>query len=150
LYIVAGRHRFRADWLSRRSAEALRREAEPPAPRATMINEWRKAMPVPVSLMALGATLVMFAADRVPTFDVKASCSSVAKLGLSVSQSPDACIKDEEEARAQLKEKWDSYPVADRNRCVATTEIGGTPSYVEIITCLQIAQDVKKLKEPVQ
>jgi hypothetical protein len=107
-------------------------------------------MPGPVSLVALGVSLVVFTADRVPTFDLKASCSSVAKLGLSVSQTPDACIKDEEEAKRELKEKWNTYPAADRDRCVKTTEIGGTPSYVEILVCLQIAQDVKKLKEPVQ
>ena len=107
-------------------------------------------MPGPVPLMALGASLVMFTAEQLPNFDLKASCSSVAKLGLSVSQTPDACIKDEEEAKRELKEKWNTYPVADRERCVKTTEIGGTPSYVEIIVCLQIAQDVRKLKEPVQ
>ncbi|MEZ5786262.1 MAG: hypothetical protein R3D62_07275 [Xanthobacteraceae bacterium] len=107
-------------------------------------------MPGPVSLMVLGASLVMLAADGLPNFDVKKSCSSVAKLGLSVSQTPDACIKDEENARDQLKEKWNTFPAADRSRCISTTEIGGTPSYVEVLTCLQIAQDVKKLKEPVQ
>lgn len=107
-------------------------------------------MPGPVSLMVLGASLVMAVADGVPTFDIKKSCSSVAKLGLSVSQTPDACIKDEENAREELKSKWNTFPASDRNRCISTTEIGGTPSYVEILTCLQIAQDVKKLKEPVQ
>lgn len=107
-------------------------------------------MPGPVPLMALAASLVVLAAERLPTFDVRASCSSVAKLGLSVSQTPDACIKDEEEAKAQLKEKWNTFPAADRDRCVKTTEIGGTPSYVEIIVCLQIAEDVRKLKQPVQ
>lgn len=107
-------------------------------------------MPGPIPLLALGASLVLAVADRVPNFDIKKSCSSVAKLGLSVSQTPDACIKDEETAREQLKEKWSSFPASDRDRCISTTEIGGTPSYVEIMTCLQIAQDVKKLKQPVE
>lgn len=107
-------------------------------------------MPSPVSLMVLGASLVVLAADRLPTFDIKKSCSSVAKLGLSVAQTPDACIKDEEEAKRELQEKWNTFPPTDRSRCVSTTEIGGTPSYVEILVCLQIAQDVKKLKQPVQ
>lgn len=107
-------------------------------------------MPGPVSLMVVGATLVLGVADKLPIFDIKKSCSSVAHLGLSVSQTPDACIKDEENAREQLKEKWSSFPASDRNRCISTTEIGGTASYVEVLTCLQIAQDVKKLKEPVE
>jgi hypothetical protein len=108
-------------------------------------------MPGPALLMALGASLVLTVADNVPTFDIKSSCKVVTGLGLSDSQSPEACIRDEESARAQLVEKWQTFPAADRSRCVAETRIGGvTPSYAEVLVCLQIAQDVKKLKQPVQ
>lgn len=105
-------------------------------------------MPGPVLVMAFGASLALAVADRLPKFDVVRSCKAVAELDLAVSQTPDACIRDEELARTELEQKWQSFPPAERSRCEAETMIGGNPSYVEILVCIQMTQEADKLKTP--
>ena len=105
-------------------------------------------MQIQALLMACGASLALSVADKVPEFDVSASCKAVAAFGLTLSHSPEACIGDENAAHAELEQKWDSYPVAVRNRCVDETMIGGDPSYVDVLTCVQMAQEVEALNSP--
>jgi hypothetical protein len=105
-------------------------------------------MPNSVLLIYFGASLVMPVADKVPSFDVTASCKAVAALGLAESQSPEACIRDEQAAHTELQQKWVSFPAADRSRCVTETMIGNNPSYVEILTCLQLTQEADALPTP--
>ena len=109
-------------------------------------------MPVPVLLKAaFGASLALTVSEAVPTFDVSASCRAVAKvnaaIGLAVSQSADACIRDEEQARAELVQKWNSYPAGARARCIAENMISD-PSYVDVLVCLQLTQEADALKTP--
>ena len=109
-------------------------------------------MPVPVLLKAaFGASLAITVSEAVPEFDVAASCRATAKLNagidLAVSQSADACIRDEEQARAELVQKWNSYPAGERARCVGETMVGD-PSYVDVLVCLQMAQAADALKTP--
>ncbi len=105
-------------------------------------------MPGPVVLMALGASLVLTVADDLPKFDVAANCKAVAKVPIADAQSPENCIRDEESARATLEGKWQSYPAAARSRCAAETQVGGSPSYVDILTCLQMAQEAGPVGTP--
>ena len=35
--------------------------------------------------------------------------------------------------------------MADRQHCTSLTQMGGSPSYVELLTCLQIAEEAAKL-----
>ena len=111
-------------------------------------------MPLPVLLKAVfGATLVISASEAVPELDVTASCRAAAKvneaLGLTESQSTDRCMHDEDQAREVLIQKWTSYPAAARTRCVHETMIG-SPSYVDVLTCLQAAQEAEKLNAPLR
>ena len=105
-------------------------------------------MPNSVLLMSFGASLVLSVADKVPSFDVAASCKAVAAFGLAESQGPEVCIRDENTAHAELVQKWNSFPAVERGRCVNETMIGGNPSYVEILTCLQMTQEADALKTP--
>lgn len=97
--------------------------------------------------MSLGASLVVSVADKVPEFDVTASCKEVAGFGLALAHNPEHCIKDENTARAELQQKWSTYPAAERSRCVAETMIG-SPSYVDILTCLEMTKEAEALNAP--
>jgi hypothetical protein len=54
------------------------------------------------------------------------------------------CFRDETAARTTLAETWLQYPLGDRANCSAVQTSGGTQSYVELMTCLQMAKDAKK------
>jgi len=40
------------------------------------------------------------------------------------------------------------FPLALRQRCLATTETGGDPSYVEVLVCLQMGRDAAQMEDP--
>jgi hypothetical protein len=106
-------------------------------------------MPSSVLLISFGVSLMMTVADTVPSFDVTASCKAVAAFGLALVHSPEACIQDENAAHAELVQKWNTYPAADRSRCVSETTVGDdSPSYVEILTCVQLTQEAEAEKTP--
>ena len=98
-------------------------------------------------LFALGGTLLV--ADAVPTLDVEAGCRAAAKMGdsLSLDESLRQCLSDERTARNELDKQWSQFPLALRQRCVATTETGGDPSYVEVLVCLQMGVDAAQMEK---
>ena len=53
-------------------------------------------------------------------------------------------MNDEEEARNELTEHWREYANNDKLACLGETTSDGMPSYVELVTCLEIALDIKK------
>jgi hypothetical protein len=99
-------------------------------------------MPFTVSMIVLGSQLVMPVADGVPRYDIARSCKLdvAATAGLSVDQSLRSCISDEQKARRQLGRQWSKLPAASRASCAGQENIGGTPSYVSLQTCLQMGQ----------
>jgi hypothetical protein len=86
---------------------------------------------------------VAFAAD-VPQLDVAGACRAAAGADIGIKYDADRCLKSENEARDQLKTQWANFPAADRSLCTQTATMGGTASYVELITCLELKRDVAK------
>jgi hypothetical protein len=80
------------------------------------------------------------AADTVPKFDIARGCRS--EGGSKAVQ--DKCAEDEVAARDQVQPLWMQSSAADKARCIQETSADGTPSYVELLTCLEMARDVKK------
>jgi hypothetical protein len=56
------------------------------------------------------------------------------------------CLADEQRAHESLVSKWTRFAPENRANCVqAATDVAGAQSYVELLTCLQVAKDVKRL-----
>lgn len=83
--------------------------------------------------------------DSVPVFDVKKICQGPAIESAFAGRNADTCIQSENAARDQLKKSWGEFPAKDRVGCIATAKIGGLPSYVELITCLEINRELDKI-----
>ena len=56
-------------------------------------------------------------------------------------------MKDENDARAELTRKWAKFKPQDRNDCVAQGA-APMPSYVEILTCLEMSEEAGTLYNP--
>jgi hypothetical protein len=99
-------------------------------------------MPISISMVILSSQLVVAVADQVPKFDIARSCKLdvAATAGLAVDQSIKSCMNDEQKARQQLGSQWSKFPAAGRASCISQESIGGTPSYVSLLTCLQMGQ----------
>jgi hypothetical protein len=97
------------------------------------------------AVAGLAACLVgpAFAADpKVPNLDVTPTCRPLDKSDML---DEGRCRKSEQDARDQLVRDWANFPAADRSQCIATATMGGSASYVELITCLEMKRDVAKL-----
>ena len=92
-------------------------------------------------LVLLGAQLLIPASDQVPSLGVAASCKAVTAMGIVDSQSYEACMKDENSARVQLVQSWQSFSAPHRVQCTSEASMGGTASYVDLLVCLQLARD---------
>jgi hypothetical protein len=81
-------------------------------------------------------------ADEVPTFDIGKSC----KTSGSDQEIRKGCQGDERDARATLVSKWTQFTSASKQECVQLQGDGSGPqSYVELLTCLEMAKDTKSL-----
>jgi len=85
----------------------------------------------------------VFAADGVPALNVKPTCQHAGVAAVNPDQTLDICIQKEEAARDQLREGWASFPARDRTECSAAATIG-PPSYVDLLTCLEMRQHVRQ------
>lgn len=103
----------------------------------------------------LAAQLATAAADRVPVLNVEPSCRGAAQLASpksggpmpSAADSRDTCLAKERDARDQLIRQWSEFSRAHRTSCLRSTSAGGIPSYVELLTCLEIADEARKLPD---
>ena len=91
----------------------------------------------------LTASQIVSAVDSVPKFDVERTCLPVATMGGLPGRDAPACRRNEQDARNQLKGDWSQYSGEDRSRCVGFVGVGGPPSYVELLTCLEMAKHAK-------
>src|SRR4051812_317937 len=103
---------------------------------------WRPAM-----LRLIGTTMIILLimppafADEPPRFNIEASCRAAPAL---LSQDADpyvGCVRDERAAESSLIRQWASFRGDHRRNCVAETQIGGSPSYADVLTCIQMAAD---------
>jgi hypothetical protein len=98
-------------------------------------------MPLSFPIVALGSQLFVMVADSPPNFDMARTCrlDLSAAFGLSAGPQDDSCIRDERNARQQLQKQWLKFPAIARANCASQESIGGTPSYVSLLTCLQMS-----------
>ena len=107
------------------------------------------AMPLFSALLALSSAP---ASAGVPELNVRAICKTRdagARLFHSTTgQSVDECVHDEEAAKQQLTLLWTTVVVPIRNRCESEARALGTMSYLDLVTCIQMADELKDDLKP--
>jgi hypothetical protein len=104
----------------------------------------RKAGALVVTVF-FGLLSVAALADDVPKLNFNKSCRSDVAAYPSGGGNK-ACITDEQRARKTLVSQWKRFSPQSRTRCTAmVTDMIGSQSYVELLTCLQMARDVQSL-----
>jgi hypothetical protein len=102
-------------------------------------------MLISVPIIVLGSHLAITVADNVPKFDIARGCrvDNTAASGLAEEQPLRKCVSDEQQALQQLQTQWSQFAEPDIRTCTTTTNSDDTPSYVELLTCLQEAKEVR-------
>jgi hypothetical protein len=89
----------------------------------------------------LPAAVSRSAAGEVPNFDIRSICSRLSD-GFETAA---GCTADEQSARDKLNKVWTKYASTERSRCAELSSEEGLASYVELLTCLEVSDDAKKL-----
>ncbi len=96
--------------------------------------------------MMVGQTTIPVS-DRVPQFNVealgKAGVAADKASGLALPQSYNDCMRDENTALQQLNALWLQNSDALRNQCEGEATAVGIDSYVDLLTCMQMADWAK-------
>ena len=101
---------------------------------------------LPIVIMATLSPIAV--ADTVPKFDIvkeyRFEGGSTVEL--------DRCSEDEGAALRDLQQAWAQFGGADKKNCTAEATTSGFTSYVELMTCLEMARDAnntdKSLRGP--
>jgi hypothetical protein len=91
---------------------------------------------LPIAILATLSPIHV--SDTVPTFDIVRECRYEGGSAANVER----CSQDETAALGQLKTEWVQFVDADKRSCMEMTQVGGFASYVEVLTCLEMARDV--------
>ena len=103
-------------------------------------------------VLALGALLVTPVVDRVPTLNVDPVCTGIAQQGgvtfhdSAVAQEKKDCLDSEHAIREELVKQWSSFNATDKTACTNEATMGGESSYTELLTCLEMARDVRAMR----
>ena len=102
-----------------------------------------------IAMVMIMAAILSARPDDIPTLDVNPVCRGIAsqselEAGLQRTNF-EQCIQSEQAVREQVKKEWSTFSTADKTHCVALAKTGGESSYTELLTCMEMARDVRKL-----
>ena len=103
-----------------------------------------------ITLAMIMPAILSARSDDIPTLDVRPVCRGIAsqselEAGLQRTNF-EQCLQSEQAVRDELKKEWSTFSTADKTHCVALAKTGGESSYTELITCMEMARDVRALR----
>jgi hypothetical protein len=96
--------------------------------------------------MMVGGSLLVAVVDRVPDLNFEPICRESAGPSLNGKDNVGICRSDEGAARDALAKQWSEFDSADRARCIRLSTTNHSASYVEVLTCLEMNRDAKKIR----
>ncbi len=108
-------------------------------------------MMLPSALLLSVHQLVTPVVDNVPVLNVEPVCQGIAQQGGTSFHDPEIakekqdCLDSEKQVRQELVKQWSSFPAIDKSACIREATMGGDSSYTELLTCLEMARDVRNL-----
>ena len=90
-------------------------------------------------------------ADTPPVLDVAGTCRSSGSVNPDADRASGGCLRSENEARTTLRQQWGKFGPSAKRQCSQQSQAGGFPSYVELLTCLELATgsvDVQAGRDP--
>jgi hypothetical protein len=103
---------------------------------------------LPLGAIFLGSHLMIAVVDDLAAIDIQKTCHLAAGIQMSPTQDViKFCINDEHEAHDTLSKGWGTYAAADKLHCVQMATKGYLPSYVELLTCIEMSAFAKTTPE---
>jgi hypothetical protein len=102
-------------------------------------------------VLILGVHLIMPVSDSVPVLNVEQVCQGIAQQGgvsfhdTDIAVEKKNCLDSEKAIREELVKEWSSFAPSDKLACTNESKMGGESSYTELLTCLEMARDVRTM-----
>jgi hypothetical protein len=93
---------------------------------------------LPIAMMGMLSPVAV--SDTVPSFSIAREC----RFEGQTSDVFDRCSKDEADARQRLEGEWAKFAPEDKSTCITESTVGGFASYVDLLTCLEMSDEVRK------
>ncbi len=97
------------------------------------------------SVLAIAGHLLTPARAQMPTLNYDLICRDSAVENLGVKDDRGICMQDEANARAELARRWSEFDPSGRATCARLSSSNRSGSYVEMLTCLEMDRDARKL-----
>jgi hypothetical protein len=103
------------------------------------------------AMLTIVPTIAWSASDGIPKLDVRPVCRGIANQSADPGERGQTetfqqCIESEQAVLEQLKQGWSAFSAEDRRHCVTLATTGGESSNTELLTCLEMARDVRALR----
>jgi hypothetical protein len=105
-----------------------------------------------ILLLSLMTPILPARSDELPVLNVLPVCRGITSQGAAPLQAGDRsvtlkqCLDAEQADRETMKNEWSTFSASDKKHCIAEATMGGESSYTELVTCLEMARDVRKLR----
>jgi hypothetical protein len=99
-----------------------------------------------VGLLSMVAATLVAAEAGIPKFDVETLCREIVRDAHPVGNF-DTCVKEEDAARDRLVKEWAQFSSADKSDCVDLPKMSGMGTYTQLLTCLELVRDARRLRE---
>jgi hypothetical protein len=102
-------------------------------------------------VLILGAHLIMPVSDSIPTLNVEQVCQGIAQQGgvsfhdTDIAEEKKNCLDSEKAIRDEVAKEWSTFSSTDKVACTNESKMGGESSYTELLTCLEMARDVRTM-----
>ena len=105
-----------------------------------------------ILVLSLMTPILPARSDELPVLNVLPVCRGITSQGAAPLQAGDRsvtlkqCLDAEQADRETMKNEWSTFSASDKKHCIAEATMGGESSYTELVTCLEMARDVRKLR----
>jgi hypothetical protein len=101
-------------------------------------------MPFSILMVPVMLHLVATTSGGIPMLNVFPSCRAAAAAAqITPSDRMQTCLMSEQLAHDKLVKEWSNFSDTDRTTCVSSM-INFEPTYTELMTCLEIAFELRK------
>jgi len=102
-----------------------------------------------IAMSTVAGPVLAARSDGYPVLDVAPLCrgltSSTSLLEGLDAGSFDQCIKGQQDDRKDMINQWSNFSAEDKRHCIAEATMGGVSSYTDLVSCLEMSRDARKL-----
>ena len=106
-----------------------------------------------VTILTIVPSITWARSNEIPKLDVRPVCRGIASQSAdpgvgqkNQTETFQQCMESEQAVHEQLKREWSAFSAADKRHCVTLATTGGESSNTELLTCLEMARDVRVLR----